>query len=262
MRVAVLGCGPTGLLAAYAADRFAGADVAIFSKKRKSEMFGAMYLHESIPGIPLADPVTVHYAHVGDTGAYRRKVYGPEYAGPVSAERYVEAHPAWDIRAAYSWLWDVYGYQVKSTEFQRSDQSGIAMLVASSDLVINTMPRYLLCGMPEHKFDSREVWGIGDAPERGIFTPYSLPNNNTVVYNGDPDTAWYRASRIYGYNSLEYPNLRGKKPPIEGISKIVKPIGTNCNCWPQVFHVGRYGKWQKGVLSHEAFNEVLKELMA
>jgi len=51
MRIAVLGCGPAGLMSAHAAmvATESEADLAIFSTKRKSPLYGAQYLHQPIP---------------------------------------------------------------------------------------------------------------------------------------------------------------------------------------------------------------------
>ena len=58
MNVAVLGCGPAGLIAAWAAEQ-AGADVQIYSKKVQSIIPGSQYLHGPIPGVssPYAEGV-------------------------------------------------------------------------------------------------------------------------------------------------------------------------------------------------------------
>ena len=50
MIVAILGCGPTGLVAAHAC-AMKHIPFVIFSKKRKSFLFGSQYLHEPIPGV-------------------------------------------------------------------------------------------------------------------------------------------------------------------------------------------------------------------
>jgi len=39
---------------------------------------------------------------------------------------------------------------------------------------------------------------------------------------------------------------------------VEKPIRTSCRCFPDVHRMGRYGKWKKGVLSHEAWEEANK----
>src|SRR4051794_14558085 len=115
MRIAVLGCGPAGLMAAHAA-KVCGADVDIFSRKRKSELFGCQYLHAPIPGMTDVAPVTVRYMLNGDIEGYRRKVYGDTWDGEVSPEDLLGNHDAWDIRRTYDNLWAKYGGYIFGTE--------------------------------------------------------------------------------------------------------------------------------------------------
>lgn len=265
-KVAVLGCGPAGLLAAYGASRFGGADVDIFSKKRPSHLYGAQYLHDDIPGIPLPDPVEVKYELRGTATTYAMKVYGEEMASrpgfKVSLEVLPETHKAWDIRAAYSWLYEQLEHMIAPTHL---DSRSAHELLESKvyDLVISSVPRQVLCFNPEHRFTSQKVWALGDAPDRGQKVPVPIQPDveNRVVCNGHPDSAWYRYSNIYGYRTMEWPEMR-RKPPLSGIAELLKPIATNCDCYPELLHVGRYGKWEKGVLSHSAFLEAMERVLS
>lgn len=260
MRVAVLGCGPAGLIAAHAAN-VRGHQVSIISKRRKSEMFGAQYLHQPIPEAnPVGEPLMINYELVGGTAAdYRQKVYGHEFAGPVSPEDLTEPHLAWDIRATYNLLWSWYFSFIEDIEFDRGNLATImAALFKNYDVVINSMPRPVLCLARDiHQFPAQKVWAIGDAPERGVFAPTTIPDN-TVVCDASRDTGWYRASNIFGYRTVEWSTR--KKPPVAGIAEVVKPLATDCTCWPTIRHVGRYGKWQKGVLSHTAYADAVAAL--
>lgn len=269
MKVAVLGCGPAGLLAAYGADRFGGADVSIFSKKRPSHLYGAQFLHEDIPGIPLPDPVEVSYELMGTSEGYAFKVYGEDSLRPgfqVSPEMYEGKHKAWDIRAAYAWLWDMYRPVITDANLDANSFSKFfAAYEGEFDLVINSIPRKTLClrQYGEHQFLGQKVWAMGDAPELGqrVSCPVQPDPENTVVCNGNPDSGWYRYSNIYGYRTMEWPELR-RKPPIGGVAELIKPIGNNCDCYPEMLHVGRFGKWEKGVLSHSAFLEATERVLS
>jgi hypothetical protein len=267
VKVAILGCGPAGLLAAYGADRFGGAEVAIFSKKRPSHLYGAQYLHDDIPGINLPDPVEVKYELRGTAETYSLKVYGEEMTSrpgfKVSPEVLPETHKAWDIRAAYEWLYKQYEPLINPAKV---DAVGLLSLLESKkfDLVISSIPRTELCFRKgEHQFLSQKVWALGDAPDRGQKVPIPIQPDveNTVVCNGHPDSAWYRYSNIYGYRTMEWPEMR-RKPPLSGIAELVKPIATNCDCFPTVMYVGRYGQWEKGVLSHSAFLQATERVLS
>src|SRR5215470_19138644 len=100
MKVAVLGCGPAGLMAAYACT-VEGLTPHIYSKPNKSIIIGAQYLHLPIPNITLPEPeVEIKYVKVGTPEGYARKVYGNE-AAPTSWDRFSEGlHKGWGLREA------------------------------------------------------------------------------------------------------------------------------------------------------------------
>jgi hypothetical protein len=243
-KVLVLGCGPAGLMAAHAA-AILQHDIIIVSKARKSFMRGAQYLHAPIPVATEGESFRVTYSLRGSADAYRAKIYGPDFRGSVSPEDLSEAHDAWDIRQAYDWLWDTYGRYVINTDFTELGFSVAAALHWSNpDIAISTIPAKILCEDENHNFASETIWSnsmvISDIPE------------NAVVCNADKYPAWYRAARIQGHSTVEWPS--STRPPME-VHEVTKPIKTNCNCFPHVRRMGRYGKWEKGVLSHSAYFE-------
>jgi hypothetical protein len=249
--VLILGCGPAGLMAAHAAT-LAGFGVHIFSKKRKSEMFGAQYLHAPIPEASPNLSFPVHYQLQGDVEGYKEKVYGRGFRGTVSPEDLMGDHTGWDIRSTYDILWRRYSPYIIDRSFPTPQELHQFLHDMNMGHVVSTIPAPLLCVNPGHLFPSQEVWSVGDAPERGVFCPISV-EEDTVVCNGERDVSWYRAANILGYKTAEW--SMKNPPPFEGISKVTKPIGTSCNCLPGVHRAGRYGRWMKGVLSHTAFYE-------
>lgn len=254
MKVAVLGCGPTGLIAAHAA-AINGEEVHIFSKARKSEMFGAQYLHMPIPGATPTDAKHIDYILYGDPDAYRRKVYGDDYNGTVSPEEYTGESEAWDIRATYDELWRMYAQYIHDVII---DPLALDEIMPDFDLVISSVPAPVLCrfhGM--HAFHYKEIWALGDAPERGQSVPYDCPDN-TVICNGNDSPSWYRMSKLFGYKTVEWSNV---KPPFP-VAAARKPLYNNCDCFPEVMRVGRFGKWTKGVLTHHAYQEVMDRCMS
>lgn len=261
MNVLIFGCGPAGLMAAHAAAIW-GHDIKIVSKKRKSEMFGAQYLHQEIPDLDCGRQQLIEYSLVGTADGYRNKVYGPGYTGTVSPEELAEAHPGWNIRRAYDDLWDMYGsYVIDFIVDGNNIRTGgsLSNLMNEANFVVSSIPAPLLC-VGEHQFEGQEIWAVGDAPERGTFDPIKAAGPNSVVCNGEPDVGWYRSAHVFGRSTTEWPAKR--KPPVEGVAKVTKPLKTNCDCFPDVVRVGRYGKWTKGVLSHSAFYEVESKLSA
>jgi hypothetical protein len=260
MTTAILGCGPAGLLAAHAAIGL-GEDVTIFSRKTKSWLNGAQYLHGSIPGLPSedAEPVMLDYTLIGTADGYREKVYGKQWDGTVSPEEMLESHPAWNIRTDYDFLWDEYQDLIMDSDIHPRSLDLLGMQEHGMyDLIVSSIPAPALCSKG-HTFASTEIWAAGDAPGMGISIPYKCPDN-TVLCNGEPEPSWYRLSSLYGHKTVEWPGSMNR-PPINGAAKVVKPTMNNCDCFPNVLRVGRYGTWQKGVLAHEAFTTTLLALM-
>lgn len=261
--VLVLGCGPAGLLAAHAAE-LRGHPVEIVSRKRKSEMYGAQYLHQSIPLVQ-AGHFLVNYQMVGSYEQYRQKVYGPDADFHVSPQSLMGTYSAWDIRAAYDFLWG--RYKDRIIHIQDIDYAWMQNTIPPKDyrMIVLSLPAQAVCRWPNgsgpHRFIEQSVYAIGDAPGRGVYAPKFVPDQ-TVTCNGLPEPSWYRASCIQGYASVEWPARR--KPPVSGVTLIKKPIKTNCDCWwelsTRVVRVGRYGTWTKGVLAHQAFYDVFEEL--
>lgn len=245
LNVLILGCGPAGLIAAHAASGHKEVDnVRILSKPRKSHMLGAQYLHEPIPGVP-SEQFEINYKLLGEVAIYREKVYGRQWDGIVSPEDFIGKHPAWDIREAYDWLWATYGEYVAQYDVT---PMALRQTLGAIDphITISTVPGPLLCAEGHH-FAASNIWSSDMAIQH---TPA-----DTVVCNGDWDYGWYRASTIRGHSNTEWPDQR--KPPITPLWGVTKPLKNNCDCFPNVRRMGRYGKWEKGVLSHNAYAETL-----
>lgn len=261
MKVVVLGCGPSGLVAAHAAYS-QGFDVMVMSaQKRPSHLWGCQYLHAPIPGItPLDRHVRVNYTLIGTMQQYREKVYGQEYDGTVSPGDLEQNHDAWDLRSSYERLWGRWGNLVVQVPIMNGNMAADVLpdFLRAGDIIFSTIPRPALCRSPKHIFDMGQVWAMGDSPDQRV--PVRPPQGNTVMCNGDPDVGWYRSSEVYGYGTVEWPWRNGKKPPFEGVVPVQKPIYTDCNCLREVHYVGRYGRWQKGYLVHQVYEDVVATL--
>lgn len=256
MDIAILGCGPTGLFAAQAATRH-GHDVRIYSKPRKSRTNGAQYLHQPIPGLS-EQRFEITYDLVGDASGYRAKVYGADSPVAVSVESLVGKAPAWDVRAAYDHAWDQYGADVREWD-------GHEHAMPKADVVISTIPRGTLCWQPEvHNFAYEEVW----ATDKVMYSDALPPAlDNFVLCSGKPVDRWYRQSRIQGYENTEWPievfrNENSLRMDGHKLWRVVKPLETDCDCYvgEDVFFVGRYGEWRKGVLAHSGYYDTAQIL--
>lgn len=263
-QIAILGCGPAGLLAAHAA-KLMGHSVTIFSKRIKSQMRGAQYMHRAIPELAIERPVKLAYVLHGNVEDYREKVYGDAASDlEVSPQTFAGYHEAWSIRQAYNLLWRMYQGRIIPTDIT---QETIMRLMGNYDAILSTIPAPLLCYQDRyHHFNKVTVWidqhWHGGNPELNL---ERYGTNHVVICNGKPfdaewphQTGWYRSSLIYSQANTEWVGQSVLQFMPMGVKAIHKPISTNCNCWPTIVRAGRYGEWRKGVLSHEAFETALE----
>jgi hypothetical protein len=259
MNIAILGSGPSGLLAAHALAWGCNVhpdDIAIYSKGDKSSLFGCQYLHEPIPGMDLIGPVDVKYRLEGSPEMYWKKVYGEGRRHPISPEDLEDNHQAWDIRDMYNQLWEIWKYHVIVGVVIDGMSDSAESILNGHDFIISTIPKTAWCVNDKHSFNSTEIWATGDAPELNLHVPFRNAENNSVMCNSLVDVGWYRSSRVFNYSTVEWPGRR--KPPVRNVAKVLKPISNDCDCFADRLHFfGRYGKWQKGILAHQVYHEVI-----
>lgn len=264
MKVAILGCGPAGLLAAQAVAN-AGHQPEIFSKPEKSKISGAQYLAAKIHNIEV-EKFEVTFVKAGTGAGYTEKLYRGRDVPVVSSwHSYEEGRPydAWPMQDVYDQLWGWYGAMVHPVSL---NQAGLQELLRGYELVISTIPKHVIARsllwdefgsdkqFPDGWFESREIWVKTDGLP-GIMA--GMPDN-TIFYNGFADGDMYRASHIRGNMSAEYVSEQ------EGAIRIVKPIRYGgpalSDDHPNLFFVGRYGAWSKMQLAHHAYFKTLNLL--
>lgn len=248
-KVAILGCGPAGLLAAHAVER-AGHEPVIISKPAKSEMPGAQYVHEAIPGITddLPDGA-VTFNKRGTKQGYAAKVYGHPGA-TCSWDQFPEGErPAWNMQKLYDKLWEKYHSSIEPYTLTRDYME---VIPDSFPLVISSIPLKPMCLFPDvHVFGERQVY----IRTTSTWNPEIQPSN-LIIYNGDPSIAWYRCSLLWGHISYEFGHEVGH-------ARIgVKPLFTSCTCHRRIIRIGRFGQWKKGVLITDAFKEAQRALQS
>lgn len=247
-------------MAAHAAE-LSGWEVTIFSRKQKSPLYGAQYLHQPIPGLECGDPKMVRYALFGTPEMYRRKVYGTTWDGTVSPEDFMESHSAWDLRAAYDHMWSEYQEQIIDCDLgPRWATNPRQFFGGKFDLIISTVPRTTWddnwCN-----FERTYIWALGDTEIPRV--NWHRPDPYTVICNGYTDVQWYRISNIFGYCTMEWPRwwnapYASVTPPVPGASLVAKPLEYTGNAAPDFIHLGRYAQWTKGVLTSDVFYNAMK----
>jgi len=247
--VAILGCGPAGLLAAHAV-ALAGQPIVIVSVPQKSRIGGAQFLHESIPELTPSRPdAVITYRVRGDAATYERKVYGPNRPGFVSFSNVYDGkvQEAWNLVGIYDRLWDAFGESITPQEVS---PDWLDQTQGDFSLVVSTVPLPSIC-RSNHRFDSVEVTLLDQCIE-------AVPDG-TVLYDGTDDRSWYRSANLFGAKSTEWGEGVGSIP-FPGAFRATKPLRTTCDCHPDVVRVGRYGTWTKGQLVNDAFKQTVLAL--
>lgn len=259
-RVAVLGCGPAGLIAAHRLEQL-GYDPEIYSLKRKSPISGAQYLHEPIIGASEEESsFLIEYVKVGSSQGYALNTYGDENH-PVSWDKFQSgAAAAWPLKDAYDILWNRFEDRI----VDQPVDPDFFTYAASEGPVVSTIPRKHVCMLPgSHRFNSQQIVICKGSPER-------LPCN-TILYNGtreDGGATWYRTSNIQGEVFTEFSREAWENPFRKANASLnlnvigfgYKPTSTDCCCHPDVTFAGRFGIWDKQVLLHDVINSVDKGL--
>lgn len=240
-----------------------GWDFRIYSKKQKSKLFGAQYLHERIPGLLCGPEICVSYELRGSPEEYRHKVYGDVWDGTVSPEDFLEEHSAWDLRAAYNDLWFRYGGEVTDVDFSNCWPGGMdKRSFDKADLVISTVPRTIWDSNNSH-FERSTIWAVGDSDYERVHLHRPFPFS--VVCDGTKENKWYRVSNIFGYCTMEWPQwwnspFASVTPPARGAVMVTKPLRYTGSAAQDFIHLGRYAQWEKGVLTSDVFKEAMKVL--
>jgi len=257
--VAILGCGPSGLLAAHACELRALPYV-IFSNAVKSKLGGAQYSHIPIAGIHSPEPeAMLTYRVYGDAEEYKRKVYGSAPVPFVSVEKVEDGKtvPAWSLINMYGWLWNRYSKKIAGVKIDQEFMGELEKSKGIFSIIFNSLPATAICmGSIDphinHWFRSQPILIHNEAINESL-------EDNTIVYDGTKEHSYYRMSKIFGHGSTEWA-ADGPRPPVENLRTVNKPIATNCDCHSFTYRIGRFGTWSKGELTFHAYHRVIDVL--
>jgi hypothetical protein len=243
MKVTVIGAGPAGLAAAHAASGL-GCEAEIIAPREKTPQRGPLLLQRPLPGITKDHPDGYIKQLVigGSVLDYRYKLYGDVNIN-INGDVLQPGYHAWQLDRAYDELWERYSPLIDGRVIGSRE---LAELSSGDNLVVSTAPLSNLCSMQRHHdFRSKAV----------ALTPgASYPNQpaNTIVFNAGRDESWVRSSDVFGHKVTEWPVTDAP----EGHRIILKPISTNCNCFPRVLLTGRFGKWRNETWVDTAYYDV------
>ena len=254
--VAILGAGPSGMMAAHAVSQN-GFRPIIFDrdpdKTRRNS--GIYYLHSNC-GLAL-ESTTMQQRVLGAENlnneefieAYRAKVYGDRQ---VSSKSIIEARfedevEIFNASEALNHLWDMYGGQVH-TIFAIENIEDVEGLHEKYPHMISTIPASVL--FPDITYDFKWAYiDAGEAPEEDCF----------VYYNVGSAIPWYRCSAVFGAFAAEYAfEVETERP----LKKVTKVIGKSQDLpyYDWLICTGRYGAWDKGFLTDTVYWHVQQEL--
>jgi hypothetical protein len=231
VRTAVIGQGPASLAAAWAVRGLdPSGQIEFFGPDKQSPIRGAVVLHEPIPGVTLTHPdgyvrQLVVGGHIDD---YGRKLYGDIHVNR-HGDPFRKGFHTWRVDEMYDYLWGRFAsYNVHVGQV---DNFQLERITDRYDFVINTAPANLFC-VGQHEFRESKLDLTWELMHPG-------QQDNTVVYNADPAVPWARSASIFGSVVTEWAPGRCAKQH----HTITKPLGTDCDCHPDVFRAGRYGAW-------------------
>jgi len=250
---AILGCGPSALFTALAC-RQSGYEIVLFSTMKKSTLHGAQYL-TSLPD-KLDFPVHEISVEVqGTVAEYGEKIGGFDFPPRGSTREQV-----YDIRLMYDILWNQYCGKIIETTFTRHTFGpAVQVLVEEFDIVFSSIPLADVCENKNHTFEKYQTFVSTDDPNLGTKSPVR-PAEDTVIYAGGESPAWFRASNLFGYCSVEWPALGRKKPPLSNVVMLDRPIRTDCTCFPSMVRIGHDGEWTQGVSPMDAYGKAKQYL--
>jgi len=254
MKVAILGSGMSGLIAAKALVDEGIYDFNIYDKcvANVSQQKGLHYLHGSC-NIPL-DPHRLENLVVKPDNItedisvqYSKKIWGNDKVLNNSLVNLLAETTVYNFRQAFEILMKRFENKIQKVNVNRDM---IHMFQQEYDLIISTIPLQVL--YPEAICESEVVYaseGLPDGLELKDFT---------VMYNLDMNVPWYRASKVFGQTYTEFV---GAHPTAIPIRKIKTQTSIDVQ---QVFEdghlllVGRFAEWNRKRLVHEVYNIVRK----
>lgn len=247
----IIGAGPAGLLAAHAASLQGWQPVILNDKGREqSPNAKGVFIHRAIPFITTKESeFIVKMVHKGESSGYARKVYGD----PTRRTSFDSLPPfihAWPVQEVYDRLWALYSDCIHR---ERVSSVMLERLARTEKVVLNTAPKSAMCFAVDHAFPSNPIYIVDGLPDEATEIA-----GDFMMYNGDPRDDWYRCSSLAGIEATEFATR-----PLHGeFREGIKVSATNCNCHSGVHHIGRWGKWQPGVLLHHAFEDALEAIPA
>ncbi len=250
LRIAIIGGGPSAAFA-YRACWDMRLNPTVYADKLTSPN-GAFYIHDMPvtcpPDIRKQYAKSIHYIGIGTAEGYAEKMWGnPQIktSFPITPRTEIGYDPA-----IINWLW---------TDLDRLHpcgkltDDGVVAIASQYDLVIQTFPTD----------ESKKYRTIDQIP---VFTKSIEPMNHILLlYSGD-NSPWVRATFSGEKLSLEYPkDFPTTEDLLYWTFSSVPDLPPETSDWikgpaSNVKLVGRFAQYNRKILSHHAYDRVLKLL--
>ena len=241
MRIAILGGGMSGLLAAKALQDNGIKDFNIITNNF-SEPKGYMYLHNNC-GIQL-DGKIIKVNQLGEEEAYRKKL-GYDTSVDSSWKSGLEEYYSYGYDPYQTYECLMYCFKDKAifTEISNKD---IKRIKEKYNYIISTIPLPVL--YPSAQYYSSEIL----LEEFDTSKPYQKAY---VYYDGIEQSDSVRFGvGFWGKGFAEYP----VNQKVDGAVRVIKPvIATDVPKDSQIVLAGRAGQWNKSVLAHNVYYQIL-----
>lgn len=258
MNIAVVGCGPVGAMAAWAAIQY-GYDVTVYDRDPSKISIGkahGVFALWSDCDLFLSQKQMVKVGVIGGKGlkpderdeAYAKKVYGNPSL-ETSIEKYcnTDAIECYNHAEAYQQIIDILGFNnIKQLDIPMYQE--IDNLLDGYDIVINTLPANFL--WPNKEWPNSEAY---------IYHAAAPIEDAFMIYNVNQYISWYRCSAIFGKFSMEYTVKPDDDKKYVKVTKVLlSPQSPDDLTSDKIWNVGRFGAWEKECLTEDVYYNVLK----
>lgn len=244
MKVAVIGGGLVGRLAAWAVMQSGHAPTIFDRMTTAKPPRGFVYLHDSCD-LPLRRSHTITVINQGTAREYAEKIYGnPDH--PVSFGKY-EYENGFEPAEALGILNGLQHGMWKDANFESLEEIE-TQLGDEFERVVFTLPiNRFVKGTWPHVKGSVGTWPLDPGEDLGNF----------CVYNSNPDIPWHRSGAMFGWAFREFPTVVPGHLPITKVAAGAAPLPKK-EGW---LFTGRFGAWRNKALSHDSYDEVLEWLV-
>jgi hypothetical protein len=252
VRVAILGCGISGLFAAKACEDAGVKDISIWSKYADMpRVFGFQYLHDNC-GMPIQSQILREDILQSNIPIdvceklYSIKVYGNDSTKNSISKLLSHNKQIYNLADAVDILWNKYGSIVQHVDI--NSMSDLAFFQAY-DKVFSSIPATQFVGILEITTNLHYRTAY-------VYTCPTASIANTVFFDVDPSNPVYRYGTLFNNFFME-----ANKPIIPNMAAVRKVEGADLAMqFPDyVIPIGRYGEWNKEVLAHNVYYKVLEE---